>query len=110
MKFVHQIFFFGGGGGVEKRTPGESLIDLVFIIKVLPRSMGFSACNDHMQTAKQYYSKCKWKNGGNHTIIEDKYATPRASFIDKSLTSQRAIAGICVIAVKEFRQKIIKNI
>ena len=59
MKFVHLNFFFS----FEKRTPGESLIDLVFIIKVLPRSMGFSACNDYMQTAKQYYSKSKWKNG-----------------------------------------------
>lgn len=37
--------------------------------------MGFSACNDYMQTAKQYYSKSKWKNGGNHAILEEKYAT-----------------------------------
>ena len=79
MKFVHLNFFFS----FERRTPSESLIDLVFIIKVLPRSMSFSACNDYMQTAKQYYSKSKWKNGGSHAILEIlKYATPGASFID----------------------------
>ena len=51
--------------------------------------MGFSACNDYMQTTKQYYSKSK--NGGSHAITEDKYATPGASFIDISLTSQWAM-------------------
>ena len=86
MKFVHQkLFFFFS---FEKRTPGESLIDLVFIIKVLPCSVGLSVCNDYTQTTKQYYSKCNWKNRRNQAIIEDKYATLGASFIDISLTSQ----------------------
>ena len=72
--------------------------------------MGLSVCNDYMQTTKQYYSKCKRKNRRNQAIIEDKYATLGASFIDISLTSQWAIAGICFIAVEEFRQKILQNI
>lgn len=91
--------------------PGESLIDWVsFIIKVLPHSTGFSACNDYMQTTKQYYSKSKWKNhGGSHAIIEDKYATPGASFIDISLTSRGAIAGICTMQLRNFAKKYYKT-
>ena len=86
MKFVHltlKLFFFSFQVTYARRE-SDRLIQ--FIIKVLPRSMGFSACNDYMQTTKQYYSKSK--NGGSHAITEDKYATPGASFIDISLTSQ----------------------
>jgi len=107
MKFAHLNFSFLVLRNAPR--PGESLIEFLFSRRFLAQWV-FSACSDHMQTAKQYYSKCKWKNGRNQAIIEDKYATPGASFIDISLTSQWATAGICTNAVKEFRQKIIQNI
>ena len=68
--------------------------------------MGFSACNDYMQTTKQSVSwREQVENGGNHEIIEDKYATLGGSFIDISLTSQWAIAGIYAMQLRNFAKK-----
>lgn len=49
-----KFFFFS----LEKRTPGESLIEFLLSRCFLDKRV-FSACSDCMQTTKQYYSKSK---------------------------------------------------